>query len=720
MSNNKLFLVFLWHMHQPFYKDALSGQYILPWVRLHGSKDYLDMVTLLNDFPNIRQNINVVPSLLQQINDYTNGKAIDTFLDMSLKPTNELTSNEKVFILENFFLANWDNLIKPFPRYFDLLQKRGTRISGSDLKKTLNYFSHSDITDLQVLFNLAWIDPQLRENDSELRTLVAKGSNYSESDKTLVIDKQIEIMKDIIPTYREMHNNGKIELSVTPYYHPILPLLCNTDSARIAMPDTGLPSIRFMHPEDAEMQIRLAIQYFTDTFGNVPAGMWPSEGSVSEETLRIFNRCGIEWVATDEAILSASLGTDIRDEKGNLTRPDLLYSDHAYGDVSIFFRDHTLSDLIGFVYSNWDADRAAHDFYDRLVRIHQSSPKDRPTVVPIILDGENAWEYYKNDGHDFLSTLYQLINDDDRLESTTISDYLRNHGQKNNLDKLHAGSWIYGNFGIWIGQEEDNIAWDYIAKTRKDLVEERPDSNDGKDEAWNYLFNAQGSDWFWWYGDDHITDNAREFDQLFRHNLMAVYKAIEKEVPNFLYVPVLKEDRGIKPVLPIRGFINPEIDGIETSYFEWLEATYIEVGKSGGSMHKSESIISKIFYGFNADNLYIRADSKEKLSEVHDCNCITIHFIKPENLQIAAAGERADLYQKDDDRWIDTGTTMAYAIDEIFEIAIPFKVLKVKENDELSFYITADMEGQELERYPWRGNIMLYVPSPDFDKMMWY
>jgi alpha-amylase/alpha-mannosidase (GH57 family) len=720
MSNNKLFLVFLWHMHQPFYRDALSGRYILPWVRLHGSKDYLDMVTILEDFPNIRQNINVVPSLLQQIDDYTNGNSNDRFLELTIKPSNELNSDDKTFILENFFLANWDNLIKPFPRYFDLLQKRGTRISGSDLSKAVNHFSESDITDLQVLFNLAWIDPRLRDQDSELKALVSKGASYSEKDKKLVIDKQIEIMKKIIPTYRDMHSNGKIELSVTPYYHPILPLLCDTDSARIAMPDTSLPSNRFMHPEDAEMQIKLAIQHFRDTFGSEPAGMWPSEGSVSEETLRIFHRNGINWVATDEAVLSASLDTEIRDEKGNLIRPDLLYKDYVYNDVSIFFRDHTLSDLIGFVYSSWDPDRAAHDFYDRLIRIQQSSPLDRPTVVPIILDGENAWEYYKNDGHDFLNVLYKLINDDDRIESTTISDYLQNNGSDNNLEKLHAGSWIYGNFGIWIGQEEDNIAWDYIAKTRKDLVEERPDSNNGDDEAWKYLYAAEGSDWFWWYGDDHITDSAREFDELFRHNLMAVYRSLDKKVPDFLHVPVLREDRGIKPVLPIRGFINPEIDGIETSYFEWLEGTYIEVGKSGGSMHKSESIISKIYYGFNAENLFIRADSKEKFSEIHDCNCVTIHFIKPRNLQIAAAGESAGLYRKDNDNWKDTGITMEYAIDDIFEIAIPFKTLDVKENDELSFYITTDMEGQELERYPWRGNITLHVPSPDFDKMMWY
>ncbi len=707
-------------MHQPYYRDALSGRYILPWVRLHGSKDYLDMVTILEDFPNIRQNINVVPSLLQQIDDYTDGNSNDKFLELSIKPSSELNSDDKAFILENFFLANWDNLIKPFPRYFDLLQKRGIRISGSDLEKAAHYFSESDITDLQVLFNLAWIDPQLRDKDTELKALVSRGANYSERDKKLVIDKQIDIMKKIIPTYRDMHSNGKIELSVTPYYHPILPLLCDTDSARIAMPEASLPSNRFIHPEDAEMQIKLAIQHFRDTFGSDPAGMWPSEGSVSEETLRIFQRNGIKWVATDEAILSASLGNEIRDEKGNLLRPDLLYKDYVYNDVSIFFRDHALSDLIGFVYSSWDPDRAAHDFYDRLIRIQHSSPLDKPTVVPIILDGENAWEYYKNDGHDFLSILYKLINDDDRIESITISEYLQNNGSNNNLEKLHAGSWIYGNFGIWIGQEEDNIAWDYIAKTRKDLVEERPDNNNGKDEAWTYLYAAEGSDWFWWYGDDHITDSAREFDELFRHNLMAVYRSVGKEVPDFLHVPVLREDRGIKPVLPIRGFINPEIDGIETSYFEWLEGTYIAVGKSGGSMHKSESIISKIYYGFNADHLFVRADSKEKFSEIHDCNCITIHFIKPSNLRIAAAGESASLYRRDNDNWKDTGITMKCAIDEIFEISIPFKTLDVKENDELSFYITTDMEGQELERYPWRGNITLHVPSPDFDKMMWY
>ncbi|GBE00153.1 glycosyl hydrolase family 57 [bacterium BMS3Abin07] len=720
MKSNKIFLLFLWHMHQPFYKDPLSGKYVLPWVRLHGSKDYLDMVTILDEFPDIRQNINVVPSLIQQISAYVNGEADDRFLELTLKPANKLSTGDKIFMLENFFLANWDNLIKPFPRYHDLLKKRGIRVSHGDIDKSILFFSDADFTDLQVLFNLAWIDPQLRAKDHDLRALESRGANFTENDARLVIEKQIDIMKKIIPSYTDMHRKGKIELSVTPFFHPILPLLCDTDSARMGMPDVSLPSIRFRHPEDAEMQIRLAIKYFRETFGFVPEGMWPSEGAVSAETLKIIRDNGIKWIATDEAILAASLNVPVRDNKGNLVRPDILYTDYVYNDVSMFFRDHTLSDLIGFVYSSWDPEKAAHDFYNKLLMIHSSSSSGRPTVVPIILDGENAWEYYKNDGHDFLNTLYGLINNDERIECLTISEYLKNHAVKNRLEKLHSGSWISGNFSIWIGHEEDNIAWDYISRTRKDLASSRPENMNGTDEAWLHLYAAEGSDWFWWYGDDHVTDNAREFDELFRHNLMAVYKSLGKEVPDFLNIPVLKEDRGIKPLLPIRGFINPTIDGIVTSYFEWLEGTYINVKKSGGSMHKSESIISKIYYGFNADHLFIRADSKNKFSEIHDCNCITVHFVKPANYKIIGEKDSARLYRKEKDEWHATEITMPHAIADIFEVAIPFRHIGVEAGDEIAFYITTDMESRELERYPWRGNIILNAPSPDFDAMMWY
>ncbi|UCG79072.1 MAG: glycoside hydrolase [Nitrospirota bacterium] len=717
--SNKIYLLFLWHMHQPYYKDALSGRYTLPWVRLHSSKDYLDMVTILDDYPNIRQNINIVPSLLQQIDDYVNGTADDKFMKLTLKPAEELTDDDKAFILENFFLANWDNLIKPFPRYYDLLLKRGIRFSSNDIKRISHFFSDNDFTDLQLLFNLAWIDPKFRTEDEELNSLAAKGSNFTEADKGIVVNKQIEIMKRLIPEYKRLHNAGKIELSVTPYFHPILPLLCSSESARVAMPNVSLPVNNFIYPEDAEAQIKMSIEYFENVFGSKPNGMWPSEGSVSEETVRIISKSGIKWIGTDEAVLSGSLGQPLRDDKGNLTRPDLLYSEHIFSDVAIFFRDHTLSDLIGFVYSSWDAKDAANDFYDRLVRIAESSPSGSDRVVSIILDGENAWEYYKNDGHDFLNALYKLINDDDRIHSITASEYLSISSKKHTLERLHAGSWIYGNFGIWIGHDEDNIAWDYIYQTRKALVEADNSSGSRNVDAWMDLYAAEGSDWFWWYGDDHVTDNAREFDELFRHNLMSVYRKIGADIPEFLHIPVLKEDRGIKPQLPIRGFIEPTIDGKLTSYFEWLEGTFLDVKKSGGSMHKSESIVSKIYYGFNAQNLFIRMDAVEKFKDIEACDCLTLHFIKPADIKVAIEDDSARTYSKSDKGWITAGE-IEYAKDDILEISIPFSKLGAKENDELSLYITADLSGNELERYPWRGNITLRVPSPDFDKIMWY
>jgi len=720
MNSRKTFLLFLWHMHQPLYRDPLTERYILPWVRLHGAKDYLDMALILEDFPSIRQNFNVVPSLLMQIRDYTEGKADDIFLELSLKPAGKLTMEERIFIIENFFLANWDNLIRPLPRYHDLLMKRGVRFSREDAARIAGIFTEQEITDIQTLFNLAWIDPMFRGKDPDLRAMETKGAHFSESDKHLVMEKQMEILKGIIPAYRRMHEDGMLELSVTPFFHPILPLLCDTDSALEAMPGTTLPAARFRHPEDADAQVRLAIQFFEEVFGFRPAGMWPSEGSVSPESVELIRKNGIKWIATDEAILSASLDISLRDGDGRVVRPDLLYVDYEINGISILFRDHGLSDLIGFVYSSWDPEKAARDFHDRLVRIHSESGGHAPAVVPVILDGENAWEYYRNDGHDFLNALYSLLHNDERFECLTISDYLRRYGRRRRLENLRSGSWINGNFAIWIGHEEDNRAWDYIYRTRKDLVSERTFSGSTKDEAWMHLFAAEGSDWFWWYGDDHATDSAREFDELFRNNLMAVYRSLGREVPDFLQVPVLREDRSIQPALPIRGFITPVIDGMVTSYFEWLEGTYMEVGKSGGSMHKSESIITRIYYGFNADTLFIRADGRDSLKDANDCNCISIHFVRPSWFRATAGTAEGRLYRKKKDSWEDTGTILEYAMDEIFEIAIPFKAIEASEGDEIAFYLTADIDGQQLERYPWRGHVSLHVPPPDFDAMMWY
>jgi alpha-amylase/alpha-mannosidase (GH57 family) len=711
-------------MHQPFYKDFTTGLYRLPWVRLHGTKDYLDMAEILAEFPDIKQTYNFTPSLLEQIIDYTENNAKDQYLEFTIKKASELNMEEKLFILENFFLANWDNMIKPFPRYYELLMKRGLHSIKTDLVRAIRYFGTSDFLDLQVLFNLCWIDPLFRNKDPFLKTLVDKGKDFTEEDKQLLISKQLSILKEIIPRYGEISKKGQIELSVSPFYHPILPLLCDTNSARIAMPDIKLPQKRFSHPEDAEKQIRMGIDYFEKFFGYRPVGMWPSEGSVSEDVLRLATKEGIKWIGTDEDILSISLGKQLRDASRNVIKPDILYRPYTFENVSLIFRDHGLSDLIGFVYSKWDSKKAAEDFINRLIQVWASLPKDKPHLLSVILDGENAWEYYKNDGHDFLRYLYEGLTREKRLKTVTVSEYINNLDKGEHLNRLHAGSWINANFSIWIGHEEDNIAWDYLTETRDDLgVFQRLNPDKNLSEAWKAIYIAEGSDWNWWYGDEHTTDTQKDFDDLFRINLAKVYKDMGKEAPQHLFLPVLKEDRSISPAITIRGFIEPKIDGIVTSYYEWYQGAHMEIKKSGGSMHKAESILSDLYYGFNKDNFFLRIDPSIPFSELPDNTIIFINIVKPSQIKITfpiKLALKAELFIKGNSDWEKIKDINDVAIQDIFEIGIPFEDLKVKENDEINLFISIMKNSEEMERCPWRGFITFTVPTPDFEAMMWY
>ncbi|MBI4684708.1 MAG: alpha-amylase/alpha-mannosidase [Nitrospirae bacterium] len=725
MTGSPLYIAFLWHMHQPYYKDPFTGIYRLPWVRLHGTKDYLDMVESLEKFPEIKQTFNLVPSLLLQLNDYIENNATDIYLDLTRKSAAELQDKDKVFILENFFLANWDNMIKPFPRYYELLVKRGFTFSKGELARAIKYFTSNDFLDLQVLFNLCWIDPLFREKDSLLRELVNKEKDYTEEEKKLVVEKQFEILRRIIPKYKELSSTGQIELSISPFYHPILPLLWDTDSSRIAMPAVRLPKKRFSYPSDATRQIREAIDYFDRTFGQRPEGMWPSEGSVSEDVLRAVHAEGIKWVATDEEILARSLNTALRDASGTVIAPSILYRPHSFSDVSIIFRDHKLSDLIGFVYSGWNPQNAADDLINRLLHIRASLPSNKPHLISIILDGENAWEHYSNDGHDFFRSLYERLSKEKRLKTVTVSEYLNNYDQGKPLGRLHAGSWINANFGIWIGHEEDNQSWDYLTTTRDDLEtfqKLNPDRN--LDKAWKAIFAAEGSDWNWWYGDEHSTATQEEFDELFRLNLMKVYKAIGKEIPPHLFVPVLREDRSVLPEIIIRGFINPKIDGIITSYYEWYQGAHLAVGKSGGSMHKAESLISHICYGFNQNTLFLRLDPKIPFNDFPPEIVFSIDIISPFffRINITSNGSNisAELSEKTDDTWRKIKSITEVAMQDILEIAIPFKDINAKEKDEIYLFVSASKDGEEIERCPWRGHIRIPVPTPDFEAMMWY
>lgn len=586
------------------------------------------------------------------------------------------------------------------------------------------YFTEGDFLDLQVFFNLCWIDPLFRNTDPFLKMLSEKGRHYSEEDKRTLFVKQMEILRRIIPAYKEMALQGQIELSFSPFYHPILPLLCDTDIAKVAMSEVRLPKNRFRHPEDAEKQITMGRKYFEEIFGNVPSGMWPSEGSVSEEVLRIASRLGIEWIGTDEGILSNSLRKTLRDQSGTVTEPHLLYRPHTFENVSIVFRDRVLSDLIGFVYSQWDAKKAADDLIRRLLNIRNSLSTDTPRLVSIILDGENAWEYYRNDGRDFFLHLYEGLSREKKLQTITISEFINRQARGERLGNIFPGSWINSNFGIWIGHEEDNLAWDCLAETRDNLdVFSRESAGADIENARKAIYAAEGSDWNWWYGDEHTTETQEEFDELFRLNLMKCFKVTGKDVPAHFFVPILRHDRGITPTLTIRGFIKPVIDGFVTGYYEWYQGAQLDVKKSGGSMHKSESLISTVHFGFDKDNLYLRIDPKISFADFDEGTEISLFTSKPANIKITCpvkTGQiNAELFEKTGEEWNKVKDIREVAIQDIFEIGILFADLKAKEKDELDLFISVRKGGEEIERCPWRGYLTVLVPTPDFEAMMW-
>jgi alpha-amylase/alpha-mannosidase (GH57 family) len=508
-------------MHQPYYKDLLTGESELPWVRLHGLKDYLDMVRVAQKFPSLRLTMNIVPSLLEQVEDYTRGTLKDKFLELSYKPAATLTRQEQEFILDNFFSINKDTVISLFPRYLELYFKK---LKGLE-------FTTQDYLDLQVWFNLAWTDPLFRQEITELRNAVSKGRFFSEEEKRLALDSQAQILQGIVPAYRQAQESGNIEISVTPYYHPILPLLVNTRTAREANAKTLLPKEAFAYSQDAASQVEEAVKFFREKFGCAPRGMWPSEESVSERILPFIIKSGLSWIVADEGILFKSLKKKKRDTR-LLYQPYLL--ERKDGSLNIVFRDRNLSDLVGFVYHNLTAEAAVTDMLMHLKNIADIFKKE-DTLVTLAMDGENAWEYYKNDGHDFLELLYARLCESSFVKTTTVSEHLKNHPPKGKIKKLVPGSWIFSNFDKWMNNPYKTRAWEVLAEARKELEGVKCQVSGVKlDLAWKQMYILEGSDWFWWYGEDP----SGSFDRLFRRHLLNFYRLIEKEPPDYLNQPL--------------------------------------------------------------------------------------------------------------------------------------------------------------------------------------
>ncbi|HLY62376.1 MAG TPA: glycoside hydrolase family 57 protein [Terriglobia bacterium] len=616
----KNYLMLLWHMHQPFYKDLAEGVYTMPWTRLHALKDYYGMVAILREFPGVHVTFNMVPSLVTQLEEYARGEAREDNLRIAFTPVDQLTRDDREGLLGFAFQLNHENLMNRYPRFKELYRRSRSRAGGADPGRT---FTNQDLRDLQVLSQIAWFDEIYLAGDPEIKRLVEKGKQYSEDDKSIVHNKEVELFKATLEECRRASQAGQVELSTSPFYHPILPLICNTNVAAESHPGVRLPRRPFVHPEDAQGQLRSAIELHERVFGSRPSGLWPSEGSVSDEVLRLAAAEGFKWTATDEGVLGRALQIGFhRQHDGTIWGGKELYRPHQFeaGDakISMFFRDHELSDLIGFVYSHMDPQAAARDLHQRITSAARSTG-DRPAVVSIILDGENAWEFFPGNGREFLKSFYGILASDPNLQAVTASEALE-VTEQGSLKHIVPGSWINANFDVWIGAAEDNRAWDLLNDARDFFARNAGDPKlkpEAVSLALEELRIAEGSDWNWWYGPEHSTPNDEQFDILYRTHLSNIYRLLGGSPPDDLAAPIKRIEARDELVRPT-GMIEPEIDGRVTTYFEWLGAGVYTPDTRAGSMHGAAQYFEALYFGYSREALYLRLDLSSNFLGEHD------------------------------------------------------------------------------------------------------
>jgi alpha-amylase/alpha-mannosidase (GH57 family) len=745
-------LAFLWHQHQPYYPDDVAGENLMPWVRLHGIKDYWGMATHLLEFPEMRCTINLVPSLLIQLQAYTDRGATDRFLQLSRIPADGLSEDDRLFLLDHFFMANPDQMIRPHSRYFELYLRRGPgRCKASE---ALRRFKDADFRDLQTWFNLTWIHPIAVERDEGLRALVEKGRGFTEQEKNWLLDQQLALLRAIVPLHHQLAERGQVELTTTPLYHPILPLLLDKKLARETMPEVKLPRYTGGYSEDAEEHVRRAVAEHERVWGVRPKGMWPAEGSVCQAMTPLLARYGIRWIATDEEILGASTqGFVGRDSRGHVRNPDHLYRPYRVTqdghELNIVFRDHALSDMIGFHYQRSEAVAAAEDFLAHLRAIGQAVT-DEPVLVPVILDGENCWEHYPEGGVPFLRALYERCCRSSDIKPVRLGEFLEEHPPRNDLPRLVAGSWIHHNFAIWIGHEEDNAAWDLLHRTR-DFLRERCEqwkAQPGADReeldreevslpaeyrrAWEEIYIAEGSDWFWWYGDDHSSTQDALFDYLFRKHLQNVYLLLGETPPAELAKPISRAGPHAMYSQP-RSFLDVVIDGRRT-FLQWLGAGRYTCHNERGTMAMVASgPLRDVYFGFDPKRLLVRIDldgpARQALAEFET---FRVGFVEPPECELVvdlrasfdpdrptvARGDSPQVSLRRGGNVV-TSAAIEVGIDQVVELAIPFACLEVRQDQPIHFFVELLEGRQSRDRAPREGTINLTCPSPHFEQIMW-
>ena len=726
-------VAFVWHMHQPYYKDDLTSTYLLPWVRLRSTKDYFKMPALLDAYPKVRATFNLVPSLLAQIEDYGKEESVDLFLNLSRRNAAELSAEEREFLLRWMRESPRALRVQQSPRYLEL----ASRDAGAQ-------FSTADIRDLQVWFNLAWCDPVWVESDPRLAELKRRDRDFSELDKGPLFEAQMEMIKRVIPKYRELADRGQAELTFSPYYHPILPLICHVDAARSASPQIELPERHFSHREDAERQIGLGLGLFERLIGRTPKGMWPSEMAVGESVIGLAIAAKLDWMISDEEILARSLDA-------HYSRDAQLYSpkrlEREGQTLSMVFRDAQLSNAIGFDYQRMSSADAARNLVGRLRRIGEQQT-DRESLVVIALDGENAWEFYPRDGHDFLNALYRELETSQDIVATTVSDFLAEHPAEQQLHHLHTGSWIGASLDTWIGDPEHNIAWDLLSETRAWLEEQskqRPKDTAPAALAWREILITEGSDWFWWFSRKHDSGMDQIWDNQFRLHLRNVYKLMGARAPARLFQPILR-----RAPAPERGIPAASISPTSREDPAWSKAGYYLVGSGFGALHRPAGIVERVFYGSDNRNLHVRIDSPRSPAELAEqqielwlyCSgspagdgagdmelplsesamadlgfepAYAVRIVpraEGGTVSLARIVEANRRMSNDDAAGIERAAVVSsWEVSDPLVISIPFDLLGKRGGDTVEIALVVSRDGRDIEEVPPSGSLGVRVPG---------
>lgn len=559
MKQKKIKLVLCWHMHQPHYRDGLSGQYRLPWVYLHAIKDYTDMVAHLERVPEAKVVVNFAPVLLEQFEDYAG--QLRAWLE-SGAPLHDALLNyvsgqisvgeliERRFeVLQACQKAYAPTMIEPFPIFQKLLKLVGAdKITRIEKAASLAYFNESFFVDILMWYHLAWMGHSLRLQDERVKKLLNNrqfGVHFTTQEQKLMVEIIADAIEGIVPRYRALMESGQIEISMTPYGHPIVPLLIDFNSMRDAQPEAPMPQAA-NYPngyERSKWHMEKGMAVFKHHFGTNPKGVWLSEGALSSAAIGLLDLYEIKWTASGEGVWRHSCEAS-RINPQDISSKRALYQplQHATQECALFFRDDGLSDLIGFQYKDWDPQDAAFNFVHHLKNIANALEEDvEEHVVSVILDGENAWEYYPDNAYHFLSKLYDTLTNEPQIEMTTFSEALETGMRPRHLTTLKSGSWVYGSFSTWIGDPDKNAAWDLLVSAKIAYDEVMASGSLSLEEqalATQQLAICEGSDWFWWFGDYNPSGSVHDFDELFRRHLEKLFLLLHLSPPSQLATPI--------------------------------------------------------------------------------------------------------------------------------------------------------------------------------------